>query len=631
MLKLASLLLAMGLIAQAAPRPQGETAGGPGRPGGRRQALLGSAFGIPGQNKTFDYVIIGGGTAGPALAARLAEDPSVTVALVEAGTFYELSNGNNTQIPIDCAMYTGKDVNDWHPGVDWGFVTTPQPGYNGAAVHYPRGKMLGGSSARNYMTYHGIPRGAHQKWADEVGDNSYTYENFYPYFKKSQNFSPPNNQKRFRNATPVYDASVLGRGGPLSTIFPNYAGAFGTWMLRGLAEIGVPLLREGFQSGKLMGAAYALATINIDTNTRDSAATAFLPTHINKDIKNLIIYVSTMGKRVIFDANRRATGVEVDYSGRRFTLSARREVILSAGAFQSPQLLMVSGVGPAAVLNQHNIPIVADRPGVGQNLQDHVLFGPSYRVNVITAGSFAVPGFADAAAEEFLTRGTGIMTSPGADVFAWEKVPQALRRDFSPEVLRNLAEFPEDWPEIEYLSPGAHFGYVQNLYRDAPNDGYNYGTFAMGIIAAKSVGNVSISSPDTAVQPVINPNWLTHPSDVALAVAAYKRARALWNSPSVRRITIGPEYFPGNNVTTDEQILDLIRQSTSTIYHAAASCKMGRLDDPMAVVDSRARVIGVTGLRVVDASAMPFLPPGHPLGVIYGLAEKIADDIRRRR
>jgi choline dehydrogenase len=210
--------------------------------------------------------------------------------------------------------------------------------------------------------------GSYDTWANQVGDDGYTFEKFYPYFMKSQNFTPPNANKRLVNATPAYDASALGHGGPLEVIFPNYAGAFGTWVQRGLQAIGIHQI-NGFQSGKLIGSAYSLGTIKYTENIRDSSETAFLQPALTKENPNLIIFPQTLAKKILFDGNKTATGVEVNTGGLQYTINVNREVILSAGAFQSPQLLMVSGIGPANLLTQHGIQVLADRPGVGMNMR----------------------------------------------------------------------------------------------------------------------------------------------------------------------------------------------------------------------------------------------------------------------
>ena len=244
-----------------------------------------------------------------------------------------------------------------------------------ASVHYARGKTLGGCSARNYMAYHRSTKEAYQQWADVVGDRSYTFEQWLPFFKKSLQYTPPDASKRAVNATPKVDLDTLASGeGPLSVTFSNYAQASSSWIEKGFKEIGIDPI-EGFTSGQLLGSSYVMQTINASTQIRDSSETSFLRSTLNN--YNLRVYQSTLAKRIIFNGEKRATGVRVDSGGLGYTLSARREVIVSAGTFQSPQLLMVSGIGPARTLQRLQIPVVACREGVGQNMW--VSIGPSTR------------------------------------------------------------------------------------------------------------------------------------------------------------------------------------------------------------------------------------------------------------
>ncbi|KAL9602096.1 MAG: hypothetical protein Q9219_002092 [cf. Caloplaca sp. 3 TL-2023] len=577
---------------------------------------------------TFDYVIVGGGLAGLTLASRLSEDSKTTVAVIEAGGFYEQLTGNVSQIPADDVRWTSKDTSDVNPLVDWGFNTTPQAGTFNQVIHYARGKALGGSTARNYMAYNRGTVGTYQKWADQVGDQSYTFDNLQKYFRKSLNFTPPDVGKRGANATPQYDVATLNQGGPLDVTYSNYAQGSSTWVQKGMEAIGI-LPQNGFTSGSLNGSSWVLATINHTLGIRESSETAFLRPALDRP--NLRVYNQTLAKKIVFNG-KVAKGVQVDQNGRQSSISARREVIVSGGTFQSPQLLMVSGIGPAATLEKFKIKVVADRPGVGQNMWDHVLFGPSYRVKVQTSSALAMGNNLALAEEEFIEQQDGLLASPGGDFLGYEKVPANLRQNFSRQALQELDTFPSDWPEISYFSVGGYFGTQQNYNTGSPKDMYQYATLAAALVAPVSRGNVSISSSDTADQPVINPNWLTSPADEEVAVAGYKRVRAVFASQVVREgLVIGPEYFPGMNVSTDSETLELIRQSFNTLGHASSTCKMGQSNDTEAVVDSQGRVYGVQNLRVVDASSLPLLPPGLPMGTIYMLAEKIADDIRTGR
>lgn len=363
-------------------------------------------------NRTvFDYVIVGGGLAGLTLASRLSEDADTSVAVIEAGGFYEQLDGNLSQIPGDDVLWTGKSTKDVNPLVDWGFNTTPQAGAFDQIVHYARGKVLGGSTARNIMAYTRGTVGSYQKWADAVGDESYAFENIQPFFEKSVNFTPPDIIRRGVNATPDYDTSTLAHGGPLDITYSNYAQAFATWIQKGLQAIGISP-QNGFTSGVLNGSSWVTSTINHTTGFRESSETAFLRPILER--ANLRVFNETMATKIFFDGTR-AVGVQVNSKGQGFVLSSKREVIVSGGTFQSPQLLMVSGVGPSAILRDHGIAIVADRPGVGQNMWDHVLFGPSYRVNVQTASALAFGNNSAIANEDFLRNQDGLLASPGGD------------------------------------------------------------------------------------------------------------------------------------------------------------------------------------------------------------------------
>lgn len=464
------------------------------------------------------------------------------------------------------------------------------------------------------MIYQRGTRSSYQMWADVVGDQSYTFDRLLPFFEKSLKFTPPDMNLRFANGTPEYDRKVLGNGsGPLSVTFSHYVQAFGTWATKGLQEIGLPIVK-GFQSGSLLGQSYIMSTINATDMTRDSSETSFLRRGLS--YSNYKVYPMTMAKKVLFDADKKATGVLVDTAGRQYILSATKEVILTAGVFGSPQLLLVSGVGPASTLRQHGIPIIADRPGVGQNMQDHIFFGVSYRVNAPTFSSFSDPAFATQAAKDFNDKAAGMYTNPTVDVLAWEKVPTSLRSTLSNSTRAELATFPADWPELEYISAGAYLGYQKNFVTGDPNDGYNYASLAAAIVAPKSRGNLTIASADSAVSAVFNPNWLTDRTDMEVAIAGFKRVREFWQTKAMSSFIIGDEAFPGLKVQTDAQIEDIIKKSVNTVYHASSTCSMGHENDRNAVVDNHAKVIGVKGLRVVDAAAFPILPPGHPQATV---------------
>jgi choline dehydrogenase len=323
--------------------------------------LLGTSFGTPGTNATFDYIIVGGGNASLTLASRLAENQTVSVAVIEAGGFYEIDNGNYSIVPGYASYYTGSDPIDYQPLIDWGFSTQPQPGSGGRVLHYARGKTLGGSSARNYMLYQQPTVDSMQRWADEADNQNYSFENMLPYFKKSVHYTPPN-QKLYTNSSNTQTADAFSpHGGPLEVTFGSLVNAFGTWCQKAFINLDMKQF-DGFNSGQLIGSAFAALTIDSRNAHRSSSESSFLQSVLRRGISPTI-YKNTLAQKILFDhTNKCTSGVQVSTAGTfgtrsiNFTLHACKEVILSAGAFQSPQLLMVSGIGSCKYLRNFNIP-----------------------------------------------------------------------------------------------------------------------------------------------------------------------------------------------------------------------------------------------------------------------------------
>ncbi|THW64709.1 alcohol oxidase [Aureobasidium pullulans] len=586
----------------------------------------GDSFGIPG-NASFDYVVVGGGAAGLAVAMRLAEDNTHTVAVVEAGGFYQLEAGNKSVTPAYNSEFASIDNPLSDPLIDWGFVTTPQPGANNRTLHYARGKTLGGSSALNANVYNRGTVASYQEWADLVGDDSYTFDQWLPYFAKGVNYTVPNGI-RAANATvpqPSSDAIDFSpTGGPLRVSHSNFALPFSSWAQKAFQYFGFANITT-FSNGQLLGSQYAPQALNPISNERETSATSYLDAALNSNRTNLKVYTHSLALQVLFSENKTATGVLVRSGRLDYVLTARKEVVLSAGAFQSPQLLMVSGIGPAAQLQHHNISVVADRPGVGQNMWDHVDMEVTYKVDVVGFNTLKNETYNQEQLDGFHTvPAVSMYGSYGADYIGWEKLPANYRANMTSTARDQLATFPSDWPEIEYE--------VASIYESTdPEDFHGYGTFVVIPVSPLSRGSVSLQSNSMLDPPIIDPQWLTNPADVELAIQALKRAREILASPALAPIRLGGEVAPGESVVTDAQILEYIRNTFFMNWHAAATCKMGRTNDTMAVVDSKARVIGVQNLRVVDASAFALLPPGHPISTVYGLAEKISADIVANR
>ncbi|CZR52819.1 related to choline dehydrogenase [Phialocephala subalpina] len=550
----------------------------------------GNSFRISNQNATYDYVIVGGGTAGLAVAMRLAEDPSYTIAVIEAGGFYQIENGNQSVVPAYNPEFAALNDPTANPTVDWGFVTTPQAGANNRSLHYARGKTLGGSSALNANIYNRGTRGSYHQWAEIVGDDSYEFDNWLPFFAKGTNYTTPNTTLRAANTTvpvPINGSSQY-NGGPVRISHSNFALPFTSWVQLAFESFSFRNLTS-FSNGELLGAQYVPAVLQPDSNQRETSETSYLETAFASGRTNLKIYTHSLALQVMFSLNKTAKAVKVRTGVTEYFLTARKEIISSAGAFQSPQLLMVSGIGPAPTLAAHSISLIADRPGVGKNMWDHIDMEVTWKVGVVGFNTLSNTIFAAEQAQLFQNEpAASIYGSYGADFIGWEKLPEPYRSNLSSTSIAELAFFGDDWPEIEYEIASVYESGIEGDF-----DGY--GTFVIVPVSPTSRGNVTLQSSSMLDPPIINPNWLTSQTDQELALNALKRGREIISSAAMQPILIGNETAPGQEVQSDEELM-----------------QMGTERDEMAVVDGKGRVIGVRGLRVVDASAFAVLPPGHP-------------------
>lgn len=338
----------------------------------------------------------------------------------------------------------------------------------------------------------------------------------------------------------------------------------------------------------------------------------------------LAIHTQTFAKRIVFDG-KAARSVEVETAALPYRINARREVILSCGALQTPQLLMVSGIGEKRLLSEHNIPLVHALPGVGRNLQDNPGFGLSFNVNIDTAIKIIkTPSRMLTAINQYNDDRTGFLTSSGADAVNFEKIARHAAYRLSPAAVRDLANFSSDWPEVQY--------WPLTTWPGESGSDNSIATFVAGLIAPLSRGSVSIRSKDMKDAPVIDAGWLTHPTDVEVAIGAVRRMQQFIDMRAIRPVLeTGPEHKGQLSKIDfsleDSDILESIQKQLSTFYHAAGTCKMGKRGDKTAVIDSKGRVFGTKNLRVVDLSGVPFLPPGQPQATVYMLAERIADFI----
>jgi choline dehydrogenase-like flavoprotein len=526
---------------------------------------------------TFDFIVVGGGSAGCALAGRLSEDAGTSVALLEAG-----GRGDNwvVKTPYALSFMVPTKLNNWH------FETVPQRGLNGRIGYQPRGKSLGGSSAINAMVYIRGHKWDYDHWAS-LGNTGWSYADVLPYFKRSEN-----------NA--VYNGEYHGQSGPLHVSNVRTDNPVHEIYLQAAREAQFRI-REDFNGEEQEG--LGIYQLTQQDGERWSAARAYIHPVMDKRA-NLRVETEAYATRILFEG-KRAVGVEYRQGDQTRKLFARGEVILSSGAFQSPQLLMLSGVGDATTLATHGVPVVHHAQGVGQNLQDHPDFIFAYQCDK--------PWF------------TGMTL--GAIVRQLKSIGQYRREGRGP-MTTNFAEcggFLKTRPDLEVPDIQLHFGMAMV---DDHGRKRHWGTgFSCHVclLRPKSRGHVTLRSADPTAAPVIDPNFLGEAEDLEAMVAGYKTTRRLMEAPALRALQ-QKDMFTAN-VKTDDDIRAILRARVDTVYHPIGTCKMG-VDDDMAVVDPKLKVHGVAGLRVVDASVMPTLIGGNTNAPSIMIGEKAADMIR---
>lgn len=541
-----------------------------------------------------DYIIVGAGSAGCVLANRLSADGKTQVLLLEAGgddrplrNPSQFMSNMMIHVPVGYAR-TLKD-----PKVNWLFPTEPDPG-TGDRVHmWPRGKVLGGSSSINGLLYIRGQHSDYEGWR-QLGCEGWSWDDVHPYFHRAEH------QER---GADDWHAT----GGPLNISDVTQKHPVSDDVIEACVQAGLPRNND-VNGADQEGAGYYQLTVK--NGKRQSAAVAYL--HPAMKRANLRVETRALAERVVIEGNK-AVGVTFRQNGVTRTATARREVILSGGAVNSPQLLQLSGIGAGALLSAHGITVVRDLPGVGENLQDHFVLGVNYRlkpctisVNELTRGW----RFAGEALKYAFAR-KGLLTLSAAHIAAFVKSRPDLA---GPDIQFHILPANVD---MELMAATGDFQLDK-----APGL-----SIAPCQLRPESRGTIRIKSADPTVYPSIAPNYLADPLDREIAVAGLKWARRIAAQPALQK-WIAHELLPGDGVETDEQLLDFARQTGATIYHPVGTCRMGH--DANAVVDPQLRVHGVEGLRVVDASVMPRLVSGNTNAPTIMIAEKAADMILGR-
>lgn len=529
--------------------------------------------------QVFDYVIVGAGSAGCVLASRLTENPHDTVCLLEAGN-------RDSSVLIHApagvpALVRSKSENNY------GFETVPQRGLNGRRGYQPRGRTLGGSSSINAMLYVRGHRWDYDHWAS-LGNSGWSYDDILPFFVKSEN-----------NEHLVDE--FHGQGGPLNVTYPLYESAVSEMFLRAAEEQGVP--RNPDYNGAVQDGAFIYQVTHLK-GERCSAAKAYLTPNLGRS--NLELRTGSTSARILFEG-KRAVGVEYERDGQLRRVHARREVIVSAGAFGSPQLLMLSGIGNGAELQAHGIGVLHHLPGVGRNLQDHIDYVQSWRTptssDTIGLSARGAAKFA-AGMLEWKRRRTGLMTTVYATAGAF---------------LRSGSGLPAPDLQIVFVialvddhARRIHLGHGISSHVD--------------VLRPHSRGTVTLRSSDPHDAVLIDPCFLSDERDLDLLQKGAQIQRRIIESNQLAPVR-GDMLYP---IGIDDPVAlrEDIRNRADTQYHPVGTCKMGPATDPCAVVDDKLRVRGIGGLRVVDASIMPTLIGGNTNAPTIMIAERAVSLIR---
>jgi choline dehydrogenase len=531
-------------------------------------------------SETFDYVIVGAGSAGCVLANRLTADGKSRVLVLEYG-----GSDRSVFIQMPGALFIPLN----RPRYNWGYVSEPEPNLGGRRINTPRGKVLGGSSAINGLVYIRGNARDFDHW-DEAGARGWAYRDVLPYFRRAETRAEGGDEYR-------------GGSGPLHTRYGKMRNPLYRAFIEAAREAGYPETEDvsGYQQE-----GFGRFDMTVHHGRRWSAASAYLRPAMRRP--NLAVRTHALATRILFEG-RRATGVAYTRDGVEHRAMANREVIVSGGAINAPHLLKLSGIGPGAELQEAGIPVVHDAPGVGENLQDHLEF------------------YHQVASKEPVTlfSSTGLLSRAMVGLH-WMLKAEGLGASNHFEAggfIRSRAGI--EYPDIQF-----HFLPLAISYDGSGLASEHGFQVHVGPMRSKSRGSVRLDGPDPRTRPRIRFNYMSHPDDWVEMRAALRLSREIFARPAFDRYR-GREIQPGAEATSDAALDAFVREKAESAYHPSCTCRMGRRDDPMAVVDPEARVIGVERLRVADASIMPSITNGNLNAPTIMIGEKVSDMVLGRQ